>query len=454
MSNFGIAFYNLLKQIHYPGINQYEPYNFDWFVYQPGLEPFLTWIVKNLSNENFLTEDELTRYALVSNDVIENNDERQKLLDILISLDNGKMVIPWTNYQRNLTEQYSCIKAQTQALKCQLNWKQQHYKTLLMKGPKAKEKIRETRRQIEQLLQLSSPQNLLQTTTTTNINNFQQIGMNFIQMERNYLSILQNIWTDEITFEQNPSIDLITQLNNRTVKLVRLEVESALANVEFDTLKSQLQLCTQLKKYFDSTPIDDLKKLTDRLGSKSIVHQQQRTQYETQLFNIYLSRHEHSLETIYLNILEKQYTNDNRLALKQQIILDSLNQHINFSKLVDGLLEHRLSLIDQTTEQMNRIINYIKMIIENSKSTTSTIDIKQPKQDLNIDLNIKNLIERVKQIENDFSKNNSIVDSFLDYINRQNEDFRPKANDLSIELDNLIQIRTNEWKNLTTTIKD
>jgi hypothetical protein len=36
-------------------------------------------------------------------------------------------------------------------------------------------------------------------------------------------------------------------------------VESALANVEFDTLKSQLQLCTQLKKYFDSTPIDDLK---------------------------------------------------------------------------------------------------------------------------------------------------------------------------------------------------
>jgi len=64
------------------------------------------------------------------------------------------MVIPWTNYQRNLTEQYSCIKAQTQALKCQLNWKQQQYKSLLIKGPKAKEKIRETRRQIEQLLQL------------------------------------------------------------------------------------------------------------------------------------------------------------------------------------------------------------------------------------------------------------------------------------------------------------
>ncbi|CAF0802117.1 unnamed protein product [Adineta steineri] len=449
MSNFGVAFHNLLKQIHYPGINQYEPYNFDWFVYQPGLEPFLTWIVNNLSNENFLTEDELNRYALLSNDVIENNDERQKFLDILISLDNGKMVIPWTNYQRNLTEQYSCIKAQTQALKCQLSWKQQQYKTLLMKGPKGKEKIRETRRQIEQLLQLSSPQNLLQISANTN--NFQQIGINFIQMEKNYLSVLQNTWTDETTYEQNPNNDLITQLNNRTIKLVRLEVESALASVEFDTLKSQLQLCTQLKKYFDSTPIDDLKKLADRLGSKSNVHQQQRTQYETQLFNIYSSRHEHLLETIYLNILEKQFTNDNRLALKQQIILDSLNQHVHFCKLIDGLLNHRLILINQTTEQMNKIINYIKMIIENSKQTGIINNIKQQKQDFNIDLNITNLIEKIKQIENDFSKNHTTVNSFLEYINRQNEDFRPKANDLSIELDNLIEARNNEWNNLITT---
>ncbi|CAF4320439.1 unnamed protein product, partial [Rotaria magnacalcarata] len=235
--------------------------------------------------------------------------------------------------------------------------------------------------------------------------------------------------------------------------LVRLEVESALASVEFDTLKSQLQLCVQLKKYFDSTPIDDLKKLADRLGSKSAVHQQQRNQYETQLSNVYLSRHEHLLETIYLNILEKQFTNDNRLALKQQIILDSLNQHLHFSKLVDGLLEHRLSLIDQITDQMNKIINYIKMIIENSKSSVSTTDGKQTKQNLKVDLNIKNLIERVKQIENDFSKNNLTVNSFLDYINRQNEDFRPKGNNLSMELDNLIQSRTNEWKTLITTNK-
>ena len=103
----------------------------------------------------------------------------------------------------------------------------------------------------------------------------------------------------------------------------------------------------------------------------------------------------------YLNILEKQYTNDNRLGLKQEIILDSLNQHIYFCKLIDDLLDHRLSIIDQTTEQMNKIRNYIKMITENSRSIISTNDIKQ---DLNIDLNITNLIERIKQIENDFSK--------------------------------------------------
>ncbi len=52
------------------------------------------------------------------------------------------------------------------------------------------------------------------------------------------------------------------------------------------------------------------------------------------------------------------------------------------------------------------------------------------------------------------SSSNSIVNSFLDYIHRQNEDFRPKSKDLSIELDNLIQTRTTEWKNLITTIKN
>ena len=44
------------------------------------------------------------------------------------------------------------------------------------------------------------------------------------------------------------------------------------------------------------------------------------------------------------------------------------------------------------------------MITENSKSTILINDIKQQKQDLNIDLNITNLIERTKQIESDFSK--------------------------------------------------
>ncbi len=50
---------------------------------------------------------------------------------------------------------------------------------------------------------------------------------------------------------------------------------------------------------------------------------------------------------------------------------------------------------------MNKIINYIKMITENSKSIN---DRNQQKQQLNIDLNITNLIERTKQIEKDFSK--------------------------------------------------
>jgi hypothetical protein len=72
--------------------------------------------------------------------------------------------------------------------------------------------------------------------------------------------------------------------------------------------------------------------------------------------------------------------------------------------LIDGLLDHRLSLIDQITEQMKKIIDYIKMITENSKSTISINDIKQQKQDINIDLNVTNLIEKTKQIENDFSK--------------------------------------------------
>jgi hypothetical protein len=73
----------------------------------------------------------------------------------------------------------------------------------------------------------------------------------------------------------------------------------------------------------------------------------------------------------------------------------SLNQHTHFSKIIDALLDHRLLLIDQTTEQMNKIINYTKMITENAKTWNSMNDIKQQKQDLNVDLN---------KIENDFSK--------------------------------------------------
>ena len=61
--------------------------------------------------------------------------------------------------------------------------------------------------------------------------------MNYLQIERNYLSILQNVWvklrsktslffdlwifqTDEILLEQNANVELIKQLNQRTVKFV------------------------------------------------------------------------------------------------------------------------------------------------------------------------------------------------------------------------------------------
>ena len=54
-----------------------------------------------------------------------------------------------------------------------------------------------------------------------NISQFQQNGFNFIQMEKTYLTLLQNLWIDEIPSESNPNIDLITQLNHRTVKSVQ-----------------------------------------------------------------------------------------------------------------------------------------------------------------------------------------------------------------------------------------
>jgi hypothetical protein len=66
---------------------------------------------------------------------------------------------------------------------------------------------------------------------------------------------------------------------------------------------------------------------------------------------------------------------------------------------------------------MNKIINYIKMIIENSKTSISTEDIKQKKkEDLNNDLNITNLIERIKHIENDFSKKYKISINLFIYL--------------------------------------
>lgn len=102
-----------------------------------------------------------------------------------------------------------------------------------------------------------------------------------------------------------------------------------------------------------------------------------------------------------MNILEKQLTNENHLGLKQQIILESLIQHRYFHQLIENLLEQRLSLIDRMTEQMNNIGHFIKVIAESPKGT---LPIKQMKESVNFDWNINNLIEKTKQIENEFCK--------------------------------------------------
>jgi hypothetical protein len=146
------------------------------------------------------------------------------------------------------------------------------------------------------------------------------------------------------------------------------------------------------------------RKLAGRLGTKSVVHQQQRAQYESQLLNVYSSRHEHALESVYFNILEKQYRNHQGLFSKQQLILDSLAQQTHFCQLIEGLLDHRSSIIGRTSEQMKKIIYYIKTIVNQSQSSAPAEDVKQPKADLHTDVHLSNLIERIKHIENDFSK--------------------------------------------------
>ena len=46
------------------------------------------------------------------------------------------------------------------------------------------------------------------------------------------------------------------------------------------------------------------------------------------------------------------------------------------------------------------------------------------------------------------------VHTFVDYVNKQNGDFRPKANDLSKKLDEHLETQIAEWKNLATKIND
>lgn len=201
------------------------------------------------------------------------------------------------------------------------------------------------------------------------------------------------------------------------------------------------------------------------------MHQQQRVQYENQLVNIYSSRHEHNLQTIYLNILEKQFQYHENLYNKQQTILDSLNQQKYFSQILETLIDYRISLIDQTDEQINKILQYIKSIYENLKpSATETVE-KKKSENFPLDFQLANPIDKVKSIENEFSKrfpfqissnafdsttcfsfSHSTVHAFVDYVNKQNDDFRPKANDLSNALNQHVKNRLNEWAQLQQSI--
>lgn len=212
------------------------------------------------------------------------------------------------------------------------------------------------------------------------------------------------------------------------------------------------------------------RKLADRLGSKSVSHQQQRSQYESQLFNVYSSRHEQALESIYLTILEKQLNNHQHLFVKQQRILDTLQQEKQFCQLLEGMIDHRLTLIDQTSEQLKKILHFNRLLIENSKANTATKNEKK-KSKIHAEQNMPNLIDKIKSIENEFCKkyfvllllllivilrlfSHSAVNTFLDYINRQNDDFRPRAANLSQQLNVHLQSKITEWKTLRTSIRD
>ena len=76
-------------------------------------------------------------------------------------------------------------------------------------------------------------------------------------------------------------------------------------------------------------------------------------------------------------------------------------KHRDFQQLIGNLIEQRLTLIDRTTEQMNKILNFIKMITENLKVNNS---VKSSTEYVNVDWNSNNLIEKTKEIENQFSK--------------------------------------------------
>ena len=138
--------------------------------------------------------------------------------------------------------------------------------------------------------------------------------------------------------------------------------------------------------------------------------------------NIYSTRHEQNLETIYFQILDQQLTNHQNLYSKQQIVLDGLVQQRNFLQLIETLINQRLTLIDRTNEQMKKIRHFIENLLEQSQTNISTKQNEEEKNHLIVnEFPVNNLVERIKTIENEFStkfdeKNVFLFRSFVVFL--------------------------------------
>ena len=70
------------------------------------------------------------------------------------------------------------------------------------------------------------------------------------------------------------------------------------------------------------------------------------------------------------------------------------------------MIEHRLTLIDQTSEQLKKILQYNRMLMENGKGTSAGTKKKDNNNSstAQLDQNMPNLIEKIKSIDQDFGK--------------------------------------------------